>query len=391
MEIVFSIWFHYNNSARQTTLFILNAATGALEQRFTVDGSSYSSVALGNLDGDPALELVINSYRHSSSSGLVYALNGDGRAVAGWPQTLASAEGAGEMDPVLGDVDQDGQLEVLVGKNLWRSSGVAYPGWPVANLARSTDGFAQLDSDPALELVLGGGNHVLYWGMDDNGATLSLNWKSDENLYEFLLGENGTQGVPILADLNGDGKADLLRPSEMGYLDRRPGKLYGAEPGVAGSSLPGFPRYLASPGWGIIRSSALVDDIDCDGKTDLLVAGGDKLYAWNLNTTFNRANNPWPTFQHDRLHTGNYHAVVNSSSACDQPSVTIANVWTDVDGSGNHGDTFAQGALINYTALTSNTTGSTQVVPMTWSAIGPCGAIMTQSSSSWHISAGTQL
>jgi hypothetical protein len=74
----------------------------------------------------------------------------------------------------------------------------------------------------------------------------------------------------------------------------------------------------------------------------------------------------------------------------DNTGVTVVEVWTDVDGAGNHGDIFAQGAPIHYTALTANTTGSTQVVPGTWSATGPCGAILSQSLPGWHIGAGTQ-
>ena len=67
----------------------------------------YSSPALGDLDGDGHLEVVVGS-----DDGKVYAWHHDGTPVAGWPQTTGDVV---DSSPALGDLDGDGHLEVVVG------------------------------------------------------------------------------------------------------------------------------------------------------------------------------------------------------------------------------------------------------------------------------------
>ena len=68
-----------------------------------------SSPALGDLDGDGKLEVVVGSHDDK-----IYALNHDGTNVPGWPITTG---GSVFSSPALGDLDNDGLVEIVVGSN----------------------------------------------------------------------------------------------------------------------------------------------------------------------------------------------------------------------------------------------------------------------------------
>ena len=94
----------------------------------TTGNTVESSPALGDLDGDGQLEVVVGSY-----DGKIYALNHDGKNVPGWPVTTGNVVWS---SPALGDIDGDGQLEVVVGSydgNIYalNHDGTNVTGWPV--------------------------------------------------------------------------------------------------------------------------------------------------------------------------------------------------------------------------------------------------------------------
>jgi hypothetical protein len=65
-----------------------------------------SSVSVGDVDGDPGLELLTGS-----ASGNVYAFDADGELLSGWP---IKTDGAIYSSPTLTDLDIDGDVEVIV-------------------------------------------------------------------------------------------------------------------------------------------------------------------------------------------------------------------------------------------------------------------------------------
>ncbi len=311
MEIVFLVWFNWNNLNHETTLCILNAADGTLENQFNITATSLSTPALGDLDGDGALEIIVSAYENSGDDYL-HALNADGTQVPGWPLRFNS-EGSGVSNPVVADIDLDGDLEVLLGEHLVHHDGTDCSGWPAMMMGRSTGAIVPLgDPDLELEVITGGANMLLLSAYDHDGALKFHRWAGSENLYVFLAGENGRQGDPIVTDIDGDGSVEIMRSHEMGFTDGRPLPIYGCEGLNMGSPL-NFPRYVLEPGM-IVRSTVAVDDIDCNGFTDMLVAAGGKIYVWEFPVTFDPGNNPWPMFMHDLAHTGNLQTM--SATGC---------------------------------------------------------------------------
>ena len=294
LEIVFSVNYILPPTP-QTTIYVLDAATGALKASRTVIGYSASSIALANLDAalDSSLELVISRFYSLGSATYVMKLVGGNLVdVPGWPIPF----GNDSSDPVVADVDHDGRFEILLGDRLWHADGTAFPGWPITGSLHTAGALVPVcDEDCELDVVLGTDFDTAIRIVDEDQTLQTEVPVTDEDLLTILIPENSSQGVPIVADVTGDGCAEVIRPSPLGYINGRPNRLYA-------TTTNHFPRHVFEHR-GTLRSSALVDDLDQDGKTDLLIAAGGKLFAWNLKTTF-CPKNPWPMFQHDLAHTG---------------------------------------------------------------------------------------
>ena len=94
-----------------------------------------SSPAVGNLDDDADLEVVVGTVGHK-----VYAFNPDGSTVPGWPVTVSAEVNS---SPAIGDINGDGQNEVVVGVGwaqdpqndggiyAFSRDGRLLPNWPV--------------------------------------------------------------------------------------------------------------------------------------------------------------------------------------------------------------------------------------------------------------------
>ncbi|MFO7632567.1 MAG: VCBS repeat-containing protein, partial [Caldilinea sp.] len=167
-------------------LVILDGATGALKHRAENGSRAWPGVAVADIDADGAPEIVVG---RGNDQVTVYNADGSER----WTQRPF---GAGEVRTLaLADIDLDGQLEIVVGRasggatkqvSVYESDGSVRPGWP-----------ARRDGE------VGYG-----WGMYN-------------------------QNVAV-ADLTGDGYAEIVGPTDTHYitaLDRD------------GNQLPAHSRY----------------------------------------------------------------------------------------------------------------------------------------------------
>ena len=299
-----------------------------------------SSPAIGDLDGDGDLEIVVGTGQSAGSDiagyGLLYALDHTGAPLDGFPIAIfAGFAGAlpyiGEgvvMSPALVDLDGDGDLEIVA--NALADPGTVYnhDGTDYARLAATIQSYGPLSNagDPSALLMAA---NPAVGDLDDDGTpdvfsvgsgiSYGLNilaWSRRFEHQHLLMGYRGNAdgeqlqpfsgfprvvediqffGSPVLADLTGDGRIEVV--SGTTYVTRAFAED-GSEP--AGPWLTG--------GWQM--ATPAVGDLDGDGYLDLVASTREGwLFAWRTEGPAD-GRIEWPQFRHDPLRNGNYETPV---------------------------------------------------------------------------------
>jgi len=175
-------------------------------------------LALVNLAGDAKLEVV------ASADDQVWAWDSKGKALSGWPRTV---KGVTQSPPAVGDVDGDGDPEVVqVGRGYYYSStsyvhvlhhdGKDAAGWPwsVTGLIFYPATLADLDGDGGQDVIVLHGPSSKVGNVEvlsGDGKPLGSGWK--HSLGDFPIGPAAT------GDVDGNGKLDVaVATSETLYL-----------------------------------------------------------------------------------------------------------------------------------------------------------------------------
>lgn len=232
-----------------------SAVTGDGRIFVTTPAEVWSSPALGDVDDDGLLDIVFGVRRTTDN---LYALDNQGSCLPGWP---ISVPGSILSSPVLADIDSDGDLEIFVwtlyadvyafhhdGTGVYGADGLLknLPG-----IAFGTPAIGDIDDDGNLEICCAGGS---------GGDSLYV-WKGDGNDHPgfplFLQPRNLRYSV-VLGNVLGDDRLELALYADSTELVY----LVGPDAQVIWSHH--IPR-LAD-----VEGSPIIADITGDGKGEII-------------------------------------------------------------------------------------------------------------------------
>jgi subtilisin family serine protease len=304
-------------------------------------GSIVSSPAIGNFDDDPEMEIVSadpapgaggmwagNQFVGWNNTGVIYIYNLDGSVVKGWP---VYTNGVIFSSPVVGDVNNDGKQEIVVGLMyvsevfpdtryggvyVFDRNGNVLQGWPYHKGYNfwSTPALGDLDSDGDLEISvseLGFVTSVLH-----HTGSLLTGWPMTTTWNDYY--------SSIMGDVTADSSVDILTTAGNGFYPWLTG--HGGVEGwkketserdgtIRWNGITGFPKVTEVNA----QAPAVIDDIDKDGKVEIIASSDydfdattskyklrGSIYVWDTEANYDSSKMPWPTFMHDPQHTGCY-------------------------------------------------------------------------------------
>ena len=245
----------------------------AANDKPTFNQSSSSAVVV-DLDQDCVPEIVFNTYiaGNADTNGVLRAIRGDNGAKV-WTVTDPAFETNSTANPAVGDLDYDGKVEILVPgetKNILAFNSDGTPLWKsdlfTAASVSSAVAIANLDNDGDAEVIYA---DVVF---DSKG----------KKLFEGTVGEgiNGQGPISCVADLDGDGRQELIAGRTA----------YSFTGTVKGGN------FAAKQVW----NSAITDgfcgiaDFNNDKKPEVIIVSNAKIYALNGLTGVKLAEAPIP-------------------------------------------------------------------------------------------------
>ncbi len=317
----------------------------------TIGGSvgSYCTPALFDFDGDGRIEIILGG-----NDGKLHVWRYDGSYYsANWP--FDTGRNNFSAAPAVADLDRDGKYEIIFVAYDWGSTAsncVIYvkdeygndkSGWSggksisaPAGVVSSSPAIGNLDGDNQLEIVFATGSNVYAWNHDYSSLS---GWPK--------AGFSGTTSSPLISDIDEISGPEVI----VGSSDK---KLHAWH--SDGTAVKGWPLRTGD----ILESSPAVGDVDGDGKYELAVGSYDQsVHIWD---TKGSSNMDWSVFQHDAQHMGCYGQIVSGT-------VTRNTSWQgEVTANGNiivatgATLTIASGATVNNISHITVQTGATLIV-----------------------------
>ena len=269
------------------------------------------SPAIGDANGDGKMKTYqpeMEKYWHLPNQPEAHVLDGldeTGNNLPGWPQKINYIV----FNPSIGDVTGDGKMEVCVNNgpliHLWTWDGKPLPSThaegPFSSVFKNAkaDGssvvytctaLADLDGDGQAEILAMGSNGTLYaWHGNGqgvrapDGALVAAPGSEDAN--QQFVDLQASPSEPAIADLGDDGEMDIVVGSRWFTL-KKDGSLLETD---------------MSDGSGYAPS---IVDLDGDGQTEIIFTQGSKIVVYDTGMKYPRLGAQWATARGNFQRTG---------------------------------------------------------------------------------------
>jgi hypothetical protein len=248
-----------------------------------VGSGSDGAPVIGVIDGKTVIAT-------ASVAGPLYLLNPDGSSFYG-KQPDGRYITAGSSQAEFKSSASDGpSVPSLGGAVFGRLGGPASP----LSIAMGSTGLRRLLDVVLPDQQLLAEDHISVW--DARTGTYLPGFPAQMNDLMFF-------NTPAIADVTGDGLADVLQSSAM----------YDVQAYTIGGVRPlGWPKFTG--GWGV--TTPAVGDLDGDGLVEVAAMTREGyLFVWH--TAGSACQTPeWPKYQHDLANTGNYSSVIPLPAGC---------------------------------------------------------------------------
>lgn len=345
--------------------------------------------AAGDIDGDGSIEIAACARKTAAPThAMLYVWRADGTVL--WTAEVDDhgfGFGNGNYGPILADIDGDDFLELAVASYQYPVRIFDHDGKPLAKSKGNTSQARLIavqfrpEAVPAEMNVLFG--TLLTISNTPSTVVQAVNLPD----WEVVFGPEYPVAEPIAADLRGDAEIEIA----YGHAPPTPDVKNLIQLALAtrsGELVDDGGQWPLRLGGGI-KATPLVADLDGDGKPELVVqcsTPDERIHVFDLDVSTHPGWIAWGEFRHDPKRTANYHADLQILSPSTKRSETVGPVDPALQGAlvvrtrfsrgAPAGDTNASAWTVRIGGLAANVREVSRVLGEHWLVVDPIAQSM---------------